>query len=384
MKESEFLDLMNGLDARYADETVSRLHQETVSDDEAGFTAAAPVRSPRRLFAGVLTAAAAAACVFTVTVLLPRLKNDPEVITPAAAKSEPDPVYEVDLPADATGHEVTTPAQNTKEGLVSVTTRTTEITAANATSTSTSAGQTVTAVTPNEILQPYNIHMPDGCQLFRIMLLDLNFEGKVRVKNKTKGPEILNNEQTGHILNLLSSARLMPVDPPDGISSGDRCAIELLDTDIRIEAIELNDARYILIDGSCYKDHTADSVKQVMQYADYCLTMNDPEFVIHLPSGYTDHALVYTITCAQDPIQLSNENTGYILKKMTEAKLTEIPKRDLPCGGPITVELEGTGIRWDIYTDTVVIIDGKYYEDSSGALRDIEMYALGFLGDRPE
>ena len=90
MKESEFLDLMNGLDARYADETVSRLHQEAVTADEAEFTAVAPVRRPRRLFAGIMTAAAAAACVVTVTVLLPKLRNTPEVVKTPSVQSAAD------------------------------------------------------------------------------------------------------------------------------------------------------------------------------------------------------------------------------------------------------------------------------------------------------
>ena len=439
MKESEFLDLMNGLDARYADETVSRLHQEAVTADEAEFTAVAPVRRPRRLFAGIMTAAAAAACVVTVTVLLPKLRNNPEVVKTPSVQSAADltdpqqtdctetgrtPYTEEDA---QNGSEIPKTAVRVTDSLETTAERKTEVqdpesvtsvsespaqtlvsatTATFASSASSGSGTTGTTAdqTPMPVMKQYSY---DGTVWYSLWL-PTNYCGTVTVTNDAHGTQKLNDEQAGYILSLMSGAKLVPYEerliPRGGQNSSyltAHCSVELNGTGIRWDVYRnsVSQTGMVWIDGVCYYDQNAcgsnsiilkyynaeqDAAEQIIQYTETLLNSDPDYFVMHLPDGYTGRALVYTITCAQNPIQLTQGETNFILTKMNEAKLTECPARDLPTGGPITVELEGTGIRWDIYTDTVVVIDGKYYEDSTLAVQDIEMYALGFLRERPE
>ena len=347
MKESDYLDLMNGLDARYADETVRRLSGDTEFEAISVTAENRTIRRNRRLFAGVMTAAAAAACVFSVTVLLLRLRRNPEVITPAAAHSDTEPVYEVDLPTSVTNLEHTDAVEETRKA----------------------DGTTTKAV----VMQP-----------------DLKSrQGKVLFQNNNSGPTELTEEQSAHIKQLMSSAKLVRINEPDEVWFGGYASHNTIT--IIISNVKSEDADYswtfygdsiVYIDGVFYQNKTADTLHQIIQYGSYCVSINNQEqpFVIHLPEGFSGNSLIYTIPCAQNPAVLSNQDSGFIIQKMTEAKLSEIPVYDLPDGGPITVELEGAGIRWDIYSDTVVMIDGKFYEDSTDTLKEIEIYALGFLG----
>lgn len=436
MKESEYIDMMNGLDARYAGETVKRL------SGDAGFEAVPvsaenrTIRRNSRLIAGVLTAAAAAACVLSVTILLPKLRSNPEVVTPAATQSDTESVYEVDTRSGETNPGCTEiiPETSYSDSDSTVDTQTyieassgnTEVRTTADTETAyttvSSQGQTLvsattktvssetTAVTSEPARTPVMMKFSDEADaLWYSLWLPTNYHGTVNIKTDANGTQTLTEVQSSYILQQMSGAKLIRYDEqlisPGGQNSRyitSHIAVELNGTNIRWDLYRSDVAQIALvwIDGVCYLDQNAcgsnsislkyynpehDALEQIIQYADYVLNPEKNLLVIHLPAGYTGQALVSTITCPQNPIVIPSESTGFILKKMIEAKLTEIPKRDLPTGGPVTVELDGTGIRWDIYTDTVAVIDGKFYEDSSGALRDIELYALGFLGGmRPE
>ncbi len=413
MKESEYLDLMNGLDARYPEEAVSRLSGNAIPDSETAFTAVPVTRTPRRIFAGVMTAFAAAACVFAVTVLLPKLGRGPESVNPASSQpgtdferetavtdsTEENPVSwahtmpgetEVGCTDTAPGDAVATTLKthnntmpNTGEGAVEYTT-----------SGAVSAGATVTGVTSNlyttTVIETPQVKLVQNKLGYYVLEVQSGYHASVRIKAEDQPAFTLNASQSAHIVKLMADEKLEPCGDkimPSGASPDkyldERLTVELIGTDIcwELSRFKVADLNLIQVDGVYYQGKTADAAKQIRQYAQYC--MDGEEFVIHLPADYSGYAVIFTIACTQNPVILSQEDTGYILKQMTEAKLTEIPTPELPCGGPISVNLGFT--QWDIYTEDIVSIDNKFYRDSTGALAELERYALGFLGgERPE
>lgn len=408
MKESEYLDMMNGLDARYADETVSRFRDASIPEAEAEFTAVTSVRRPRRIFAGLMTAGAAAVCVLTLTVLLPKLRNNPEVLLPQSGQSAADTILETsrnftEEAGNATSEDgnplVTTAVGMTEIGseqtaanatvtsggeTVNTTAKTTDSTVTSAAQTGTTVGYTVSTSEPPVPMMgmdsddgPYVLWVPDG------------YHGTVTIRDEKNGSKVLTAEQSAHMIKLMHDEKLVTDEKlfKNLGSSADKyldshLTVKLNDTDVQwdLYRFKVADLDIVSVNGKYYKGRTADAISQIRQYAEFC--MDDEFFVIHLPSGYTGQASVYALIPVQagaQPVALSSEDTGHLLKLMTETKLTEIPTPELPTGGPIVVSLDGCGITWNIHTSEIVEIDKKFYRDSSGKLKDLEMYALGFL-----
>ena len=413
MKESEYLDLMNGLDTRYTDETVNRLSGNT-GFEAVPLTDTAPNRRRKlRITAGLLAAGAAAVCALAVTVMLQGHRQEPEMITPAAKQTGSDFVLvtqqntgETPVSLGTAEERVETTNRTNDNNTVTITETTTRaagihtdnslesvVESTTKISSAASGVETVTGITSVTKAAAAVTFEQDARGYFRLAV-PADYQGTVGIQSEEDTATALTASQSAHLLKLMADEKLERLGEsviPSGRSVDkyldSHLAVELNGTDIRWDIYNFKVAALdiVKINGEYYQGKTADALKQIRQYADYCLHPDREYYTIHLPAGFTGQALVSTIVCSSNPVVLSNEDTGFILKKMIEAKLYEIPTPELPCGGPITVELDGAGIRWDIYTTEIVSIDGKFYRDSNGSLADLELYALGFLGgERPE